>query len=145
VAWTTDVLTGLAEHLAAAGHGTWRSIGAYTAGETGIVIESVPATPDRVIVLTPYPVEESARLDDVLLGVQVRCRAAGRDPRAVTDLDDEIRDTLHGARDLQLGPAPVALVWRASRARLGPDANGRYETTSNYYLRTARGSAHLTD
>jgi hypothetical protein len=145
VAWTTAVLTGLAEHLAAAGHGTWRPTGVYAAGETGIAIGSVPATPDSVIVLTSYPVEESAPLDDVLLGVQIRCRAAGRDPHDVTDMDDEIRDTLHGARDLQLGPAPVALIWRASHARLGPDANGRHETTSNYYLRTARGSAHLTD
>ncbi|MFD6094577.1 minor capsid protein [Oerskovia sp. NPDC060338] len=143
--FTSDLLTGLAEHLANAGIGlTWRPTGVYTAGETGILLQTVPPTPDRVVVLTPYPVTAGAR-SDVVQGVQVRCRATPGSPTPVLDLDDAIYNVLHGAENLHLGPVVVAHAWRASATPLGPDQNRRHETSSNYYLTTAHPSAHVTD
>lgn len=137
--WTTDVLTAAAEHLATAGVGAWRPEGAYAAGETGILLRAFPPSPDRVVVLTAYPVAESAHLSDVTLGIQVRCRGT-KDPRDVADLADAVRDLWHGARGLMLGPAHVALLWRQSHTELGADGNGRWSTSSNFYAQTTHAS-----
>lgn len=143
--FTSDLMTGLAEHLAQAGLGlTWRPTGVYAATETGILLQTVPPTPDRVVVLAPYPVTAGAR-SDVVQGVQVRCRAAPGSPTPVLDLDDGIYAVLHGAENLRLGSVAVAHTWRASATPLGPDQNRRHETSSNYYLTTAHPSAHVTD
>jgi len=145
--WTTDVLEGLAQHLAANIDGAaFRPDGpAYTTTEIGIVIGRVPAAPDRVIVLNTYPVRSGA-LSDITLGLQVRVRGPKTaDPRPVQDLTDAVYELLHGANQLTLGPALCALVWRQSWAWLGADDNGREETTSNFYAETAQASAHVTD
>jgi len=52
----TNLLTGIAQLLATAGLGVWRDTGIYTAAETGIVFDTVPQAPDRVITLTDYVV-----------------------------------------------------------------------------------------
>lgn len=143
--FTSDLLTGLAEHLANAGLGlTWRPTGVYATSEIGILLQTIPTTPDRVVVLAPYPVTAGPR-SDVVQGVQVRCRAAPGPPNPVLDLDDAIYQVLHGAENLRLGPVLVAHAWRTSAAPLGPDQNRRHETSSNYYLTTAHPSAHVTD
>lgn len=148
MAWTTDLLTGLAAYLA--DHGpeawVWRPTGpAYTAAEVGLVVGRMPATPDRVLALNTYPVRAGAK-SDVTVGVQVRARGPARSPvTAVNDLTDTAYDLLHGARGLVLGSARVALITRASWTWLGADASGREETTSNFYLETAQPSAHVTD
>lgn len=144
--YTNDLLTGLAQHLAGLGLGlTYNPSGVYTAGQVGIVVGPLPASPDRVVALTPYQVRAGA-LSDVTQGVQVRIRGAARAPvNPVNDLADDLYDALHGATDLTLGTIHVAQIIRASHALLGPDTNGRQETTSNYYLETAHPSAHVTD
>ncbi|GII98389.1 hypothetical protein CLV28_0712 [Sediminihabitans luteus] len=146
MSWTSDLEAGLAEHLAAAGLGVWRPTGpAYTTAEVGIVTGRVPTAPDRVIVINAYNVT-SGLLSHVTLGLQIKVRGPkSADPRPAQDLTDAIYDRLHGARDLTLAGIPVALLWRQSWAWLGPDANGRDETTSNYYAETAHPSAHVTD
>ncbi len=58
MSWTTDLLNGMAEHLAAAGAGTWRPDGsAYGPGEVAIVLRAIPQAPDRLITLAPYAVD----------------------------------------------------------------------------------------
>lgn len=142
--WTSEVCAALGEHLAAAGVGTWRPDGVYTAAETGIFVQAMPASPDRAVVVSPYPVAGTAHLSDVTLGLQVRCRG-GKDPRDVQSLADEVYDALHGARGLVLGPARVALLWRQSHLSVGVDGNGRWATSSNFYAQTAHHSQHVTD
>ncbi|MBD5787109.1 hypothetical protein IF650_13055 [Cellulosimicrobium terreum] len=143
--WTSDLLIGLAEHLAdVVPDLAWRPSGTYTPGEVGVVLGAMPATPDRVVVLTAYPVTGSG-LSDVVQGVQVRCRGTRGSPTDGGDLDDAVYTALHGAQNLNLGGVAVAHTRRASAAQLGPDANRRFETTSNYYLTTAHPSAHVTD
>ncbi|WP_127572784.1 minor capsid protein [Georgenia faecalis] len=133
----------LGEYLHALGVGVWSPSGALPRDAVGITVKAMPAQPDSVIVLSPYPVTGSGA-SDVTLGMQIRCRAGGL-PTAVDDLADHIYDALHGARNLQLGPARVALVWRASHAQMGVDGDGRWDTTSNFYLQTAHPSAHVRD
>ena len=144
MSWTTEVVEALAQRIAAADLGTWRPTGAYTAGETGIFVKAMPASPGRVIVISPYTVTESAHLSDKVQGFQLRCRG-GPDPRDVDNLTDDLRELLHGARDFQLGPAHVAHMWRQSQASLGVDGSGRWQTSSNYYAQTAQPTAHAAD
>lgn len=140
MATTTDLFVGLAEHLAAAGIGTWRVTGLYAKDETGILIGAMPASPDRVIVLTPYPV--TRELDgSTLQGIQVRTRAPGL-PTAVNDLDEAIYAELHGRESLTLGGVQVSLIEWRSGAPLGRDSNGRTEHSANYYAHLGMPTAH---
>lgn len=142
--WTTRLLTGCAEHLASHGVGVWRPTGVYTAGETGITILVTPASPDRIITLSPYDVTTNPGGSDVIQGLQVRVRA-GRDPREALDLADHVRRVWHGQGGLDWSGIHVAYLWRVSQLPLGPDANGRHEISGNYYLRAAHPSLAVTD
>ncbi|XTZ18190.1 minor capsid protein [Micromonospora echinospora] len=143
--WTTLLLTGLAEHLHAAGIGTWRTDGPYAPEETGIVIRSVPQSPDRLLTLAAYPVGSTAPgLADHQLAVQIRIRA-GTDPAECDDLADEVYELLDGAYGLTWGGIPVVQVWRQSYTSLGDDSNGRWQRSENYYLDTMRPTARNTD
>ncbi|WP_405543946.1 minor capsid protein [Streptomyces phaeochromogenes] len=139
--YTTSLLDGLAALIAEAGLAVYRPDGAYTAGETGLLFTVMPDTPERVIVLTPYPVEDTD-LTDAITGIQARMRC-GRDPREVEDLADGLFSLLHNRRGLVLGGVQVALVWRQSQAPMGQDVHGRQEIAANYYARTTRPAPHL--
>ena len=144
--FSTDLLTGLAVHLAAGGLGaTWNTSGAYTALQTGIVLGNVPQSPDRIITLTGYGVGDSPNLSDSVLGVQVRCRWGGSDPRPVDDLADSIFNLLHGKTALTLTTGvTVVQCLRQSATTLGQDGNSRWSNASNYYLTVHRPSTHRT-
>jgi hypothetical protein len=145
--YTDDLLTGLAEHLATAGIGTWRADDtAYVAGETAIIIRGIPQTPDRLITLAPYPVDSSAfrGLADHQLAVQARVRGT-QDPRVCDSIADAIYDLLDSVTRLTLGGIAVVQIWRQSYTSLGQDSNGRWEASHNYYLDTMRPTAHNTD
>ncbi|MFH8793851.1 minor capsid protein [Streptomyces sp. NPDC017941] len=137
-----DVVDGLARLLDEQAIGTYRPDGLYAEGETAITDTVMPAAPDRVIVLTAYPVQESAALTDTVLAVQVRTRA-GPDPREVAALDDDVFAILQGLGARTFGAARITLVYRFSAALLGADANGRQERTSNYRVRAHRPHPRL--
>ncbi|MGD6750992.1 minor capsid protein [Streptomyces sp. BH105] len=139
--YTNSLTDGLASLIAGAGLAVYRPNGIYTTGETGITIAIMPDTPDGVICLTPYPVEDTD-LTDTVTGIQVRMRQ-GRDPRLVEQLAEDIFDLLHNRRGLVLGGINVALIWRQSQAPMGQDAHGRQEISANYYARATRTSPHL--
>ena len=137
----TNLLTGIAQLLATAGLGTWRDTGIYTAAETGIVMDTVPATPDRVITLTDYVVSDDPTLSDSIIGVQVRTRWGGQDPRPVKDLDGSIFDALHGLDGVDLvGGVHIVSMFRRSGTSMGQDANSRWGRSSNYYATVHRPS-----
>jgi hypothetical protein len=142
-----NLLEGLAAHLAAGGIGaTWSTSGAYTALQTGILLGSVPQAPDRIITLTAYGVADDPALSDSEIGVQVRCRWGGADPRPVQDLDDAIFALWHGKTNLVVGTGPAAItvvqLLRLSQTSLGQDENRRWSTSSNYLVTTHRPSAN---
>ncbi|QKN87598.1 hypothetical protein QEN63_gp13 [Streptomyces phage Vondra] len=137
MSYTTDIVEGLAELLDEQGLGVYGPLDKpYPSDGTAIVIGFMPAVPDPVICLTPYPVEDTGGTD-AITAVQVRMRA-GRDPRKVYALADAVCDLLHGREHFRLRGVPVALMWRQSEAQLGLDSNGRMEMSANYYARTTR-------
>ncbi|MFF4177653.1 MULTISPECIES: minor capsid protein [unclassified Streptomyces] len=139
MSYTTDLVEGLAELLNAQGLGTYGPPDEpYPTKGTAVVIGFMPAAPDAVICLTPYPVEDTGGTD-AITAVQVRMRA-GRDPREVYALADAVCDLLHGRENTCLRGVPVALMWRQSEAQIGLDANGRMEMSANYYARTTRAT-----
>lgn len=142
----SNLLTGLAVYLAAGGiEATWNTSGVYTALQTGIVLGNIPTTPDRIITLTAYGVDDSPNLSDSVLGVQVRCRWGGADKRPSDDLADAIFNLLHGNTALMLSTGlNIGLCLRQSAASLGQDENGRWSNTANYYLSVHRPSTHRT-
>lgn len=139
--YSSDLTTGLALLLSGAGLGTYRASGAYTEDETGITVGVMPDRPERVICLSPYPVEDT-NLTDAVTAVQVRTRA-GRDPRPLLDLSDGLFDLLHNREHYDCGAVRVVLSWRQSEAWIGQDELGRTERSANYYLRTIRSASHL--
>lgn len=138
--WTTSLLTGLAQHLADNGVGLWRPTGTYVAGETGIVLAAMPPDPDRIVCLTAYPVSSRPDTADATVAVQVRTRA-GKDPRDVADLSDEVYELLHGATHLIFGGVPVVQILHRSGVPMGRDSRDRWERSDNYYVDAIRPSA----
>ena len=144
MSFESDLLTGLAQLLASAGIGVWRE-SAYTAAETGITLDKVPATPDAVVTLSDYTVSDDPTLSDSVIGVQIRTRRAGVDPRPVKDLDGAIFNLIHGMPATTLpGGVRVVSCFRRSGASLGQDANGRWQRSSNFYLQVHRPSTNRT-
>lgn len=143
MAYTRDLLDGLAQLLADAGHGVYRPGGVYGPDEdiTAIGYGTRPEAPDRILWLNTYPVEDTD-LSSVTTGVQVWCRAGGG-PLDVSDLADALFAELHNRQRLVLGTTRVALIWRQSQALLGQDAHGRQELTANYYVRATRPAPYL--
>jgi hypothetical protein len=149
VGWTSDLLTGLAEHLTAAGVGTWRPSGAYTAAETAIVIRGIPQTPDKLITLAPYPLDggEHRGMADHDSALQVRVRGT-TDPRVAEDLADAVftaLDSLGSNGPVDLGGVKVVDMWRQSYTSLGTDTSGRWERSENFYLAAMRPTPNKTD
>lgn len=143
--WTTNLITGIAELLDVAGVGEWRPNGpGYTTSEVGILMRDVPPQPDRVITLAPYPVASPVGMADYVQGVQIRCRGTG-DPRVCEDLGDAIFDLLDSASQLKLGGVSVVQIYRQSYTSLGQDGNGRWESSSNFYVEAMRPTINRTD
>ncbi|MFJ7411586.1 minor capsid protein [Streptomyces sp. NPDC098077] len=141
MSYTADVVEGLAELLAEHGLGTYGPPDEpYPTEGTAIVLGVMPTQPDRVLCLTPYPITDTGG-PEAITAVQVRMRA-GRDPRAVYDLADDVFGVLDGREHYRLRTVPVSLSWRQSEASLGLDGSNRMELTANYYARTLRRTAH---
>lgn len=149
--WTDDLLTGVAEHLAAHGVARWQPSGAYDpAGLPPITLRALPDQPDLAIALGDYTEvdTEDAGLSDVTVGVQIRSRGTA-DPATVEGLADQVWELLHGARMVALGSAPrlvhTSLIYRRSTALLGTDRTGRFERACNYYVTASRPNVHRPD
>lgn len=132
--FTSNLLLGLAVYLQGAGLGTWSASGAYSSGQTGIRLGDMPPEPDRLIVLTAYPVSDDPSLSDSEIGVQIRTRWSAGDKQSVDDLSDALFDLLHGKRALLLSTGvTIGQCYRQSASPLGQDALLRWENVSNYY------------
>jgi hypothetical protein len=144
MSWTATLVHGLAEYLATNGVAVYRPTGVYRDDETGIVLGTVPASPPRVVVLTPYPLSDDVDQADSVLGLQVRVRGAGPDPREALDLVDAVFVELHGATHLDLAGALVHLAERTASLPMGRDESGRYEHADTYQLTAHRPTRHRT-
>lgn len=147
--FTTDLMTGLALNLQAADIGTWRANGAYQAAETGIVLRVLPDQPDRVICLATYGVNDAPVEGMDTIGLQVRTRWEGVDPRDGDNLADDIFEHWHSAHDVTLpGGVFVKQILRRSAVSGGIAGTGsldgarRWVTVQNFYLQLPRITAN---
>lgn len=143
--FTRDLLTGLAQLLAAADVGDWDPDGVYTADQTGLTIGGLPASPDAAIALAMYgsgTSEDDVENPDTTVQIQFRMRA-GPDPRIVDDLADGVYDQVHGLANFELVTgAFVLLAKRRLVTPLGRDDSGRWERADSYEIVAHRPSAH---
>lgn len=127
--------TAVAELLEAAGVADWDPEGIYApTGGPAIFVQAVPEIGRDLVTLSTYPVAASTSPNDAVLGLQVRTRAEGEDPRPVTDLDEAVYAVLHGATNIALGGRRVTSIRLQSGAWLGQDAAGRWSRSANYYV-----------
>lgn len=141
----SDLLEGFAQLLANAGVGAWSPAGTYGPGVTGIVLHKLPDLPDRVIVLAAYVVADDPSLSDSTLGLQVRTRMDGQDPRPTDDLSDLVFDQIQGREGYDL-PTGIRVVQslRQSGDSLGQDDSRRWVRSDNYHVDAHRPSPHRT-
>lgn len=136
----TDLLTGLAELLDASGVGEWNPTGAAggTLAAPVIALRSTPPTATYSITLTDYLAERNARLTDATIAVNVRVRG-DKAPNTASNIAQKIYLALQALGPTTLGTTPnqikITDVYWQSETQLGPDQNGRYERSVNYYVR----------
>jgi hypothetical protein len=133
---TLDILNGLGAMLASASVATFRSNGtAYLASETAVTFKDLPATPDRVVCLSPF----GASMDQpVITYGQQRIQLMFRgtvDPTDVDTLADAAFAALHGATNLTFGAVHVVQILRENTIPLGMDSqSNRWLRSDNYVL-----------
>jgi hypothetical protein len=151
MSWTSDLLIGLAEHLAAQGVGTLVPSGIYTTGQTGIYFAVMPpgdeADPgwDKAIVLTDYDPNGGNTSGDVAPRVQVRCRGLRNDPFSAIDLASAVRDAIDGLVHVTWGQVEVSGINHISGVPMGTDKNDRHERSDNYDIQARRVTALRTE
>ena len=142
VGFRVTLLTAIGQRLEAAGIGKWSTTPG--AADTAITIDALPATPDRGIAMTIYPVADDGGTDSTV-GLQLRFRGPANNRSAVLNLIDQVFDNLHLLKNTELGNIPIVLVEHTSGAYLGTDGTNRSEHTENYYLRLTRTGPNRTD
>jgi hypothetical protein len=140
----SDFLVGLAQMLNDADIGNWNASGVYTAGQVGITIQLVPETPDDIIAITAYLVRADSFLNDTTIAIQFRTRG-NKDPRVVASTDAAIFDLFEGLEGVVIGGMYLVLMSHQSSLPLPPDANQRWERSSNYYAQVAWPTQHRPD
>lgn len=142
-AWTSQVATGCARLLAAAGVCSWDEEGIYTGDAVGAFINTMPDQPGDAIglwanSLTPDRGHTQFR-------VTIRVRRDEVDPRPVQDLAQAVIDTLDHAAHLTFDQVHVPLLWLQSGDSIGPDTAGREEVSLNFYGWATYATPNLTD
>ena len=133
--FTSDLLTGLAGFLAAAGIGvTYRTSTPYLATETGVVFGLYPTSPDRCIAMTAYAATDEPKVALSKIRVELALRGVVNDSLDVDELGDSFFNLLHGIEHVQFGTAHVNQMLRVSSIQLGADTAKRNERSDNYEL-----------
>ncbi len=140
--FTVDFLTGLGVYADAQNVGKWG--GPFAANDVALTIDLLPATPDKAVAMTAYPVSDSGGTDSVI-AVQFRIRGAPNNRVADKDILDRLFDVFHDLEHTVIGGAQVVRMWRQSEAILGPDSSNRPEHTANYYAQITRPGTHRND
>jgi hypothetical protein len=135
----TDLLDGLARYLADRGLVDYQPNGA--GGDC--YLESMPQTPDEVVVLTLYGGDVDPLNPNDQPRLQVRARGTP-DRRVSRGRVQAIYDQLHGETHLTLPDSTYLISARARQtvASMGIDDNGRHEHVTNFDLDVAAPSVN---
>lgn len=139
------LLVGLGEYLGSQYVGRWITAGTYLATDTAITVDALPASPDKAIAMTLYPVEDDGAGTGSTVGVQFRIRGKAGDRLSDKDLTSRLFEALQGLTGIELNGIPIVRVWRQSGTPLGPDSSNRQEHTHNYYIQLTRTGTHRED
>jgi len=126
---------------------TWRDADPYDPAEVGIWLAAFPTAAEfdqsSAVALTPYGYGDDPAMNDSELGLQIKVRRPGPDPRPCWALDDAIGNVLLGMYPVTL-PTGVQVITlqRTSSVSLGMDENQRWTWSSNYGTTVYRPSAH---
>lgn len=137
-----DFTEGWAQLLAERVDGlAWQSDGAYPADVTGIFVLAMPQKPARLVTLAPTLLGGDATLSMSTVGLQVRCRSAGADPRDVMALDDSISTQMLGLFPVTLpNGVRVSLLTDVDGSPMGQDDNQLWHWTHNWHMSVYRPS-----
>lgn len=128
----TDISNGIKDVLLAAPLGLTFSTG--SPGVNPIIMKSVPATPDRVVVISVIPVSDDLSAPSGQVFAQIRCRGALNNALDADDLADSIKPYLHGLKGLTWGSVQLVQMFRNNAVPLGQDSSKRWERADMYTL-----------
>ncbi|MDQ0854781.1 hypothetical protein QFZ79_002892 [Arthrobacter sp. V4I6] len=136
------LLGAIGEYLQTQGVGKWST--PWAATDTAISLDALPASPDKAIAMTLYPVANPGGTDQIM-GLQLRIRGKPNNRTEDKDILDKAEDALHGVRNTTWGGIPIVYVEHRSGTYLGTDTANRPEHTQNYYITLTREGLNRTD
>lgn len=134
--YENSIVDGVAQLLEDLGIGEWSPTGTYatTGSVPAIFVQAHPEIPRPIITLSPYPVAAVLDPNDSVIGLQVRTRAEGTDPRSTNDLDNLVFGALHGKRGIALMGYRITKILFQSGASTGQDGSDRWGRSANFYI-----------
>ncbi|MDQ5861562.1 MAG: minor capsid protein [Actinomycetota bacterium] len=139
---TVNFLTGMGQYLEAQNVADFTS--PWGVNDTAVTIDALPASPDKAVAMTVYPVSFDAGTDAVM-GLQFRVRGSPGNRVAAKDILDRLLDVLDQLQHTTIGGIPIVRMWHQSGAYLGTDTNNRPEHTANFYIQHTRTGTHRND
>jgi hypothetical protein len=128
---TRDLLYGIAGMLnGVAVDLTWLGPGTGT----GILMKTMPDSPDRCIVLNVIPQNDNITIAYGEVDVQLAARGARNNPLDVDDILDAAFVILHGAKAIVCGSVTITQMNRFSSIPMGQDQLVRNERVDKYRL-----------
>lgn len=109
-------------------------------GAVPIFIDRWPESPDDMVCITDYSVDDAPALSDSTIGVQVTIRS--RDLDRVKGISSDLFALFHSRWGGKLGRVTLVTARRASGTNTGQDSNDRQGRVENYYLTVHRPSTH---
>lgn len=134
MAATRDLLTGMAQMIADTGIGVFNPSGVYAATDTAVIFKNMPASPDRVIVLTAVPLTDMTMSPMGKMLVQVKTRGIPNNPLDVDDLGDAVFDLLQNLTNITMGSTHIIQCLRNSSIPMGEDSANRWERIDHMYI-----------
>lgn len=137
-----SLLGAIGQYLQEKGVAKWTT--PWAATDTAISVDVLPATPDKAIAMTLYPVSNPGGTD-MILGLQLRIRGKPNNRTEDKDILDKAEDALHGLSGITWAGIPIVHVEHRSGSFLGTDSANRNEHTENFYITLTREGLNRTD
>ena len=142
---TVELLEALAQHLTNLGLARYAPNGIYVGeGLPAIFFGQLPDKPDTAILLNAYNDDRSRDQGNPDYYVQLKFRAAGRDPRTVERLGDSVfralDDRLHERSNTVWAGVNILSCIRHIPGPIAPDVNNRYTRPDSYTITTNPGA-----
>lgn len=130
----SDLVTGVAQLLNTSGVGVWNTTGAFQSTDTAIVAEAMPPAPDRAVVITVFPVDESPVDTTGRWLLQIRTRGNPNDVFDALALRGAVKNALSGLKNVTWGATGVSQCVFYTSFPLGQDENVRFEHVTKFWL-----------